>query len=194
MTVEPLILPDKLLTMLLAIDTFEVFIEIVKFIVPSLVVFGITYAMLSKFMDDDYRAKLMELKKENSNTLIPLKLQAYERLTIYLDRISPDTLVLRMADPQMNATQFKHLLIKTINDEFTHNVSQQIYVSTQAWKIVKAVREQVILAVENSYKDMKETSKSTDLGKAILQDMMVRKDNPCYVAIEFLKKEIELVF
>jgi hypothetical protein len=59
---------------------------------------------------------------------------------------------------------------------------------------VKAVREQVILAVENSYKDMKETSKSTDLGKAILQDMMVRKDNPCYVAIEFLKKEIELVF
>lgn len=180
--------------MLLAIDTFEVFIEIVKFIVPSLVVFGITYAMLSKFMDDDYRAKLMELKKENSNTLIPLKLQAYERLTIYLDRISPDTLVLRMADPQMNATQFKHLLIKTINDEFTHNVSQQIYVSSQAWKIVKAVREQVILAVENSYKDMKETSKSTDLGKAILQDMMVRKDNPCYVAIEFLKKEIELVF
>lgn len=179
---------------LLAIDSFEIFIETVKFIIPSLVVFLTTYAMLSKFMDDDYRTKLLELKKENSNSMIPMKLQAYERLTIFLDRISPDTLVLRMADPQMNATQFKHLLIRTINDEYTHNVSQQIYVSTQAWKVVKAVKEQVIVTIENSYKDMKEDSKSTDLGKSILQDMMAKNENPCYVAIEFLRKEIELVF
>jgi hypothetical protein len=180
--------------MLLQIDSLEVFIEIVKFLVPSLVVFGITYTMLSKFMEDDHRSKLMDLKKQNSNMLIPMKLQAYERLTIFLDRISLETLVLRLADPTINATQFKHLLIRNINDEFTHNVSQQIYVSNQAWKVIKAVKEQVISIIENSYKDMKEGDKSTNLGKAILTDMMKKGDNPNTVAIEFLKKEIELVF
>lgn len=180
--------------MLLQIDLLEVFIEIVKFLVPSLIVFGITYTMLNKFMEDDHRSKLMDLKRQNSNMLIPMKLQAYERLTIFLDRISLETLVLRLADPSINATQFKHLLIRNINDEFTHNVSQQIYVSNQAWKVIKAVKEQVILIIENSYKDMKEGDKSTDLGKAILSDMMKKGDNPNTVAIEFLKKEIELVF
>jgi hypothetical protein len=179
---------------LLKIDYFLIFLEMLKFIIPALIVFGITYTMLSKFLEDDYRGKLMELKKENTGTLVPLKLQAYERLTIFLDRISPDNLVIRLADPKINATQFKHMLIHAINDEFTHNVSQQIYVSTQAWKIIKAVKEQVIQTIENCYKDMSESSKSTDLGKAILQDMMFKKEIPTHTALEFIKREVELVF
>jgi len=176
------------------LSTTTVFVTILQFVIPALVVFLVTYLTLQKYLDEDLKRRKLELQEKKSEAIIPVKIQAYERVTILLERLKPDHLVLRLVHSNMNATQYKQVLLEAVSDEFNHNVSQQIYISDQAWTLIKAVKENTLNIIGSCYKDMTESSKATDLGKAILKEVMNRNDNSAQVAINFLKKEIDLVF
>ncbi len=178
----------------LAIDSWGLFIEILHFTIPAIIVFLVAYFMLKKMLDEDFKRKELETRSKRTKSLTPMKLQAYERLTILLERLRLDNLVMRLADPSLTATEFKHLLTKAINEEFNHNVSQQIYISDQAWQMIKYAKEDALNTINNCYKDMSEFSKSTDLGKAVLSDVLEKRTDLVATAITFLKKEIDLVF
>ncbi len=180
--------------MIAEISAFDVVLNVIQFVVPSLVVFGVTYTMLHKMLEENLKYKEMEIRKQKNELITPVKLQAYERLTLFLERIAPENIVLRMAAKNMSATQFKVEMQNTISEEYSHNVSQQIYVSNQAWSLVKAVKEQVIQMIEVCYKDLPENASAAELGKAILNELMEKKGNPSRTAIDFLKKEIDLIF
>lgn len=176
------------------VSTTQVFITILQFIIPALVVFVVTYLTLQKYMEEDLKRRKLELQIKKSESLNPVKIEAYERMTILLERMKPDNLVIRHIDPNLSATQFRQILNTSVNDEFNHNVSQQLYISDQAWTLIKAVKENTLNIITACYKDMAEDAKATDLGKAILSEMNERNDNSAQVAINFLKKEIDLVF
>ncbi|MCB9241171.1 MAG: hypothetical protein H6608_08565 [Flavobacteriales bacterium] len=179
---------------LLEINSSNLFIDILQFTVPTLIVFLVTYLSLKKFLDEDYKRRQLELKSKLADELTPVKLQAYERLTILLERLKPDNLVLRLANTNINATEFRYLLIQQINDEFNHNVSQQIYVSDQAWTLIKAIRENTINQINDAYAGLREDARGTELGKNFLQLVVERNDQSAQQAIQFLKKEIDIVF
>jgi hypothetical protein len=179
--------------MLLEISALDVFYNILQFTIPAVVVFLVSYLTIRKFLEEDYKRKLLELKKDNQEAILPIKLQAYERLTLLLDRMKPDNLVLRTNEPNASAAAFKRILDNAVKDEFAHNVSQQLYVSKQAWALINAVKEQLLDMISASYKDLNEDSSGMELGRAILQEAMVRNDSSAQTAIEFLKREIELV-
>ncbi|MBR9860358.1 hypothetical protein GYB22_06340 [bacterium] len=181
------------MNMLLEIDALAIFIDVVKFAIPALIVFAVSYKLLSKFLDDNAHSRLIEVKKEQSAMITPIRLQAYERLTIFLDRISPDNLVLRLSKSGQSAGELRALLIRTITDEFNHNISQQIYVSNQAWIMVKAVKEQIIGIVDSCYRECDEDASGPTLGKMVLTRLMESKEVPTQKAIEYLKREIEIV-
>jgi hypothetical protein len=168
-------------------------LNVLSFILPAVIVFMAVYLVLQKFLEEDYKKRLLGIKQENVRTMTPLKLQAYERITLFLDRISPDNLVVRLSKSNQSADQLRKLLVGTITEEFNHNVSQQIYVSDQAWEVVVQVKEQIIAIVNQSYKELPEEAKGTDLGKAILNKLLEAKVKPTSLAIKFIKKEIELV-
>ena len=184
------------MNLLLDISLEDVTINLLYFIVPSAIIFGVTYNMIKNFLDEQRNKRNYELKKQSMELLTPVKLQAYERLTILLDRISPDHLILRLtqANPKESATEFKHRLIHQINEEYNHNVSQQVYVSDQAWKLVTTIKEKLLTQIDNCYRDMPEQAKGTDLGKSVLESMMQNQGNICQEGIAFLKKEISIVF
>jgi RNase H-fold protein (predicted Holliday junction resolvase) len=179
---------------LLEINAVEVVVDILMFIIPSIIVFAVAYYFVTKFLDDQRNTRLMEFKKEHSKQITPIKLQAYERLALFLDRISPDNLVVRLSKSGQSAGQLRQALIQTITDEFNHNISQQIYVSDQSWSMIKAVKEQIIGIVELSYKECDENESGPSLGKRILTKLMAEKQIPTQRAIELLKKEIEIIF
>ncbi len=176
------------------VDLVEVVVNILMFIIPSVIVFAVAYYFVTRFLEEQRKERLLELKKEHSKQITPIKLQAYERLALFLDRISPDNLVVRLSKSGQSAEQLRILLIRTITDEFNHNISQQIYVSDQSWNMVKAVKEQIIGIVEISYKECEENESGPSLGKRILTRLMNEKQIPTQKAIELLKKEIEIVF
>ncbi len=179
--------------MLLQSNIFNVIVDILKFIIPSVIVFSATYIMMRQFFEEDYKKKLLELKEKNTGLITPIKLQAYERLTILLERIAPDNLIMMLSQPRQSATELRTQIINQVSEEFNHNISQQIYISSQAWELIKIIRENVLYIVDDSYKSLPENAKGTDLGKAILKELMNQKNHPTRGGIEFLKKEIALV-
>jgi len=180
--------------LILELNILGVIIDIIKIIIPAAIVFGVTYVIMKSFFDEQHKTRLLELKREHVKVISPIKLQAYERLALFLDRISPDNLVLRLSKSGQSASQLRVALLQTISDEFNHNISQQIYVTDQSWNMIKAVKEQIIGIIEVCYSECTENESGPALGKKILTRLINEKQIPTQRAIELLKKEIEIAF
>ena len=115
----------------------EQFFEILKYILPSLVVFITVYFLYKLFVQTQERQKVLQLKQESKNVILPLRLQAYERVVLYLERITPSNLVIRLNNPALNVAQFQMLILSAIRNEYDHNLSQQLYISSFGWGTVK---------------------------------------------------------
>lgn len=179
--------------MILAVDTLQIVINFLGIIVPAAIIFFIVYWLINKFLEDQYKTRLLELKKENQKHITPVKLQAFERLTLFLDRISPDNLVLRHSRSGQTAFELRNAIIQSISDEFNHNISQQIYVSNDAWNMIKGVKEQVIGIVDHCYKECDEDESGPALGKRILNYLIETKQTTTQQAINLLKQELSQV-
>lgn len=175
-------------------DSLALFLDVLKYVLPAVVVFLVGYFTLKKMLDNYYEQKMLEFRQQNRSSMVPIKIQAYERLTIYLDRINPSNMLLRLNQPGIPAAAFKATLIATVNEEYGHNLAQQLYVSPQSWKLIKLVKERVIELINNSYATLDKTATSLDLSKAILEEMIRREEVPTDMAIDFLKKEFKLIF
>ena len=169
-------------------------LEVLKYIIPAVVVFGIVQYMLKNFFDNEYQRRQTELKLETNKLITPLKLQAYERVVILMERMSPNNLIFRVSQPGISATQLKIALIEDINNEFNHNVSQQVYVSPQAWQMVRIAKEEMINIINTAYSSLGPNAVGLDLSKAVFENMMEKESIPTHMALEFLRKEFHLLF
>lgn len=169
-------------------------LEILKFIIPSLVVLAVCYVIINKVMEDHQNRLQLELRKQNASLLTPLKLQAYERMILFLERISPQMLINNYNDGTNTARGLKHLMESSVSQEYMHNLSQQIYISNQAWNIIKVVKEEVVQLIHETYENMEMDATGVDLSKAIIDKMIADNYIPTHKAIDFLKAEINLYF
>ena len=98
-------------------------LEILKYTLPSLVVFATSYYLLKQYISGQYELRALEVKASYSKQAIPLKLQAYERLLLFCDRISLPSLLLRLRDQNMTAGQLKNAMIISVQKEYEHNIN-----------------------------------------------------------------------
>ncbi|MCD4772145.1 MAG: hypothetical protein K8R41_02030 [Bacteroidales bacterium] len=171
----------------------EIF-EILKYILPSLIVAGLVYFILKEFLKTDNIKQQTEIKLANQKLITPIRLQAYERIVLFLERNSPNNLVLRVNKPKMTALDLQISLIKTIRDEFEHNLSQQLYISAKAWDLVKNAKEDLIKTINTAASQTPENSTSADLGQMIFKLSLEQKNSPQKIALDFVKKEIKMLF
>ncbi len=169
----------------------DAFIEILKIILPAGAVFAAAYLIVKRFLDNDQKQRELDLKKSNQNLITPLKIQAYERIVIFLERIHPNTLVVRTNKNGYSAQQLHMELIKAIKSEYEHNLSQQIYLSPGAWEMVKNAKEEIMKLINISATKVAHDRSSNDLAMMILNiTANLDKKLPSEIAIEFVKKEI----
>jgi hypothetical protein len=172
----------------------EDFLEILKYILPSGVVFATAYFLLKTFLDNENRKKMLELKMNNQTISIPVRLQAYERIILLLERISPGSLVLRVTQPGMTASQLQTELMQNIREEFEHNLAQQIYLSSTAWELARNAKEETIKLVNIAASKLNESATAVDLGSVIFE-LSARNDKlPVTAVIEYIKKEVRQLF
>ena len=107
-------------------------LEILKYILPSLVTGGVIYFIFQSFYAREERRLLVQIKSENNKVTLPSRLQAYERLVLLMERIAPGALVMRLNAASLNARQMHAELLKALRSEFDHNITQQVYVSRTA--------------------------------------------------------------
>jgi len=169
-------------------------LEILKYILPALIVFLAVWFVLKSMIQNEQKRNHVESIARNQRITTPVRLQAYERMTILLERISPEALIMRINDPSLNAKQFQTELLNTIRTEFEHNVAQQVYISNQAWELIKNAKTSVIQLINSTAAKVKPESQSIILSRMILEELMQQEKSPVTIAIDYLKTEIRQFF
>jgi hypothetical protein len=168
----------------------EILTDILKITIPALIVFFTAWVLLKNMIRNDQDKRRQEIILQNAKTVTPIKLQAYERIVLFLERISMESLLVRVSASDMSAEQLHSALLATIRSEFEHNLSQQIYMSPQAWEVVKNARSNTIKIINNEAEKVKGDAPAMDLSKQILTKVMELEKEPTKAAIDYIKGEV----
>ena len=166
----------------------EKVIDLILYAVPALITGLIAYYFFKEHTkNEDGRRRFLLHKDIQVNTL-PIRLQAYERMTLFLERITPAKLLIRVSPTSSNKESYEALLIANIEQEFEHNLSQQIYMSDECWNIINAAKNATIQLIRKASL-LEKTNTANKLREVILTEMM-EKRAPSDVALSFIKNEI----
>ncbi len=172
----------------------ELLADILRYILPSLIVFLTTFYLVKKYFADEQKRRIQQAVLNNQQMITPLRLQAYERAILFLERISPESMIMRMNRPGMTSAQLQAELLQSIRSEYEHNLTQQLYISHGAWEMLKIARGRTIQLINTMSEKVKKDSPAINLSKAILESMVDEEKMPASDAILFIKKEISQLF
>ena len=168
----------------------EALADILKISIPALIVLCTAWIILRNMIKNDQDKRRQELVLQNSRTITPIKLQAYERIILFLERISLESLLIRVSTPEMSADQLHSAMLNAIRSEFEHNLSQQIYMSQQAWEVVRNARSNMIKIINSEAEKIPQESSGMTLSKKLLEKIMEMEQEPTRAAIDYVKAEI----
>ena len=168
--------------------------EILMCTLPALFVFLATYLVMSKMVKSEQLRLKAENVLNNQKYITPIRLQAYERMVLLLERISPQSLVMRTQRQNISNQDLQSLLLKTIRSEFEHNMAHQLYISDKAWEMVRMAKEDCIKFINQTALQTKPDDNSLQLCKLILEKLLDRDLDPTTKAINYLKEEIRTLF
>ncbi len=169
-------------------------LEILKYILPSLVVFATAYFLIQLILNRDLDLRAKEATLQNKSLITPIRLQAFERIVLFLERISPQNLILRVNEAGMSSRDLQVSLIRNIRDEYEHNLSQQVYLSNKSWELVKTAKEDLIKIINSAAAELGEDASSTDLARKIFEAYLSTEKASVSSALDFVKKEIFQLF
>ncbi len=165
---------------------------ILRYAIPSVVVFITAYFLLKEFFRNEQSRRHMDMMAERMRISLPLRLQAYERLVLFLERISPNSLIMRVHMPGLSARELHKLMIKNIRDEYAHNLSQQIYVSPKAWELIIRAYEEVIAQTNALTAALDQKADGSALSQKLLEAELARSATK--EALDYLKSEARKSF
>jgi hypothetical protein len=161
-------------------------IDSVSYILPALVTGFIAYYMFHGFLNQQNADKKLNIMADKKKESLPIKLQAYERMLLFCERINPVNMLVRIKPTSDDANDYLQLLIATIDQEFEHNLVQQLYISKETWLSITAAKRAII----NKIKQVAEVSNSAnDLRENVLIDYS-KTISPTETAVDFIKSEV----
>lgn len=132
-----------------------------------------------------------ELLKERQSSTLPLKMEAFQRAILYLERMNPTSLVLRLSDPSISAKAMEAMLLKALRDEYDHNVAQQLFISEGSWKLLKTAKEETVRLISLVAEQLPEGASSVDFCSSLITKTAEVNPLPSEIAIEALKAEFQ---
>lgn len=169
-------------------------LELLKIILPSLLVFLAGYLAVERLLREESNRRRAENTVNSKKITTPVRLQAYERIVLFLERISPESLLVRINQPGMSSKELQTALLSSIRSEWEHNLSQQLYISNQAWALVNNAKDNVTKLINTCSDKVGPKHSSLKLSTVILESMVELNNHPTAKAIEFLKKEVNEIF
>lgn len=172
----------------------DALIEFGKILIPASVVLYAAYLLVRSFIQKDIDIKRLEVRGKAIETVLPNRLHAYERMTLFLERMSPHNLLVRLNTGSMPAKEFHQVLLAEVRNEYNHNVSQQVYISEEVWELIKNAKEDLIVSINDAAGEMEEQSTSLELSKKIFEKTMAKTVDPLAHALTELKREVHRIF
>ncbi|MDC6386358.1 hypothetical protein D2V93_17530 [Flagellimonas taeanensis] len=162
-------------------------LQLFAYLLPAVVTGAIAFYFFRLHTRNEEGRRRFLLHKDSQKDTLPVRLQAYERMALFLERIALNSLVVRVAPKSKSKSDYENLLIKQIETEFEHNLSQQIYMSDECWNIIKTAKNATIQIIRSA--GMSETDSPDKLREDILNQTM-EKQSPSNTALAYVKKEV----
>ncbi len=162
-------------------------------ILPALIVFMIVYLLMRTFFSNQLRLRMLEGREQNSTNTRHLKLQAYERLMLFCERVTIPNLLLRIQSSDMSARDLKSALIVAVQQEFEYNLSQQLYVSDKLWQIIKLAKNQLIEIITHVYGKVHAKATAEEFSRQLILFIESQKKDPIETAKMGIKREASLL-
>ncbi len=162
--------------------------QILAYCVPALITGGVAYYFFNLHIQNEDNRRNFMIRKANQKQALPLRIQAYERMALYLERIEPSKLLIRITPNSADKNEYEQLIIAHIEQEFEHNLTQQIYMSDKCWMVINTAKSTLVQTIRKANMSEKIDS-ANKLREVILMDLL-GKPSPTSVALAFLKNEV----
>lgn len=172
----------------------ELFADFLKVLLPAGLVLYAMYLAIKTMLDRQFVEKQLDLKAEYAKTLLPIRLQAYERMCLFLERISPNNLLVRLNGSAATALDFQQIILSEIREEFNHNLSQQVYMSAEAWDLVRQAVNEVMALINAAAKEVQPDAPAIELSRQVFEIVMNQQLDPAGKALAFVKAEVQQNF
>jgi hypothetical protein len=162
------------------------------YLLPAIVVGLVAYFFFKGHTANEEGRRRYLIQKEAQKNIIPIRLQAYERITLFLERIDPNKLLLRVKPFSDDLQKYETLLVQNIENEYEHNLAQQIYITPECWNLINAAKNATIQVIRQA--SMNEKVDDSDKLRAFLLNHFMGEVTPSHKALLFVKKEVSELF
>jgi hypothetical protein len=178
----------------ITMDFLEFLAYVIIALLPATAVIVVVYILLKKNGEREITALTMQLKKERQTNFLESRVDAYQRAVLLMERIHPNSLIMRNFNPGLPAGAFQAKLLDQIREEFDHNVAQQIFISPGAWEMVKTSKEETLKIINIAGRQMEPTAMAGDLSTRIFEIIAEVGELPTEITIKHLKTEVQKLF
>lgn len=173
----------------------QIILEILKYVLPSLIVLLASYYTLKSVLENENKKQELQYRYENRKSSLPIRLNAYERLALLMERLMPYNLIPRTSDPKLSVDELKFVLLKAVKEEYEHNLSQQIYVSREVWSAIMFTKDDLIKHINIIHASLPEKSSSMDYSRQLLNHYMKSEQGiPNQKALNIINTEVKSLF
>jgi hypothetical protein len=166
----------------------------ISFTAAGILTVMFSYYFIKSDIQRYFSIKAEERRNEDRKQLLPLRLQAHERITVFIDRINPTNLFIRLYEPGLSVREFQAIILNDIRSEFQHNVTQQLYVSKATWSVVMKLKDDTVAMINNAVTGLPEGLPAVDLSKKVLQHIGGLENNPYDLTLDLIKDDIHQLF
>ncbi len=172
----------------------DILSDLVKLLIPAgLVLYGM-YLTVKLLLEREADRHRHDTRNHYTEAVVPVRLQAYERMTLFLERISPNNMLLRLGGSSSTVLELQQRLLQEIRDEYNHNLSQQVYMTQGVWDQIQGAMNDVTVLINQSSGDTRPDAPAIELSRRIFERIIQKDRQPTADALKSLKEEIQTMF
>ena len=167
----------------------DAIIQGIGYAIPALVTGAVAYFVMNGLRNQETNEKKMDLLAEKKKESLPVRLQAYERMLLFCERINPVKMLIRVKPVGTETDPYLQLLLASIEQEFDHNMVQQLYIADECWNVIIASKSAVI-------NNLKKTASTSSSANELRENILIgyaKKAPPTDTAVAFLKKHVKRI-
>ncbi len=169
-------------------------VELLKILIPAAAVLYGMFLTIQTFLQKQFEQKELNIKAKTIEITTPIRLQAYERMTLFLERITPANLLIRLGSPDIQAIDYQRVLLQEIREEFNHNLAQQVYISHETWEKIRTAMNDVVALINTAASEVSPDAASINLSKKIFEKVISENQQPTAETLKTLKEEAQRLF
>lgn len=175
-------------------EVTQIIFQIALIIIPAGAVLLMAIFFLRKEAAKEFRNANIELKTDRQKFFLPHRAEAYQRAVLLMERIHPNSLVMRLHNPGLPAMAMQAKLLESIREEYEHNIAQQLYIAPATWELVKKSKEETVKIINLAGQQMEPTSLGMDLSGKIFEIVAEVGVMPTEIAVQALKNDLQQLF